>query len=648
MTFPQLQGWDDPEKLAEGRAAAQTVRDNYHRSKHRLVDRKRDSWKEWLLGYRMVIDKKADASRTQIADETIFVNVEDFLPRLVASGPKVEVWPATNDPDDVTRAGQNRAVIEYDWRKLGLVFRTFELVKSAQVFGTAFFKVTWKKRFETRGRRQFTQTVTPFGGTTIRTPGKIVAKKEPTWDDPWVELCAIDEVFPDPDAVDVEDAAWFIHRVKTDLQSVRSAMLNGEKLYDERVVAMLEQMARDRVNPLSNADSEQSLFDMRDERFNQADTGSSDPDHHKFEFHLLEQWSPSKVTTIIEELQDLNLPPLRHEWNELGEIPFVKYTPIPDIRGMYGISMAEILFAHSVERGSMRAARLDAVAYAVHQMYLIRRGSGVNPKQVRFRSGGHIMINEPGDISVIDRGNMPTALYREIESIDRSIERIGATATFQGLAAEGGQTATEARILEAASGSRAALMFIVLGIQTMTPLGKLIMRVNELYLTGSRFHRITGNEYLNTQFPGPQRLAPPGEAAEQPGQEGAPRQEFIEITPDGLNRGSGLEMDVKVDISAVEPGGRMARLTQARNALQDLTSIVLPQHPFMKATMVKYGEGIGIENPEEKLNNYEAQVANAAKLAAENPNANPEATPNASTPAEEISSDLGTSEGGRP
>ena len=617
----------DPNKLQERDKAATYVFESYDRSKRLLVDPKREQWKEGYRAYRMVLDlKKSDGLQSRIPDALIFTNVEDFLPRLVAQNPRIEVWGRTQDQADQDRANQHRAKLFYDWDNMGMVLRTMEFVKSAEVFGTAWFKTVYKKTVEVRGERRLEQPQffgIQTGGARM---GPVRKVSTLTYDDPCVELCEVDEVFPDPDAKSVENCAFIIHRVKTTLHAIKSAKKGSEPLYKPEVVAQLEQMAKDGGNnPVSPHTGEQSIFDMKRERFD--DAGAASPDPFKLEYHLLEMWTPSQTITVVEEHR--GLPPILNTWNEIGKIPFVRFTPIPDINGIYGISLAEALYSHWVELSTMRASRIDNIRYMVHQMYKILRGSGINPKQIRFRPGGHIDVKDMGDIQLLERGHMPNALYRELDDIRRSAQQVGATDTFSGVASDlTGRTATEASILAEASGSRASLMFRILGEQALTPLGHLLIRLNELYLEAPKFYRIAGEEYLDTQFPA------------------APQPEFIEIRPEGLvARGPNHGLDVKIDIASVEPGNKQVRLQRSERALEVLGALGMSaNHPFVMRMLVELGQGMGIQRPEKFIFSQEAQQAVAEQEA--QGQEQPQNGNGAQTPADQIAAALGASEGG--
>jgi len=593
----------DPNKLPPEKKAAKLVFDSYDRSRRLLVDPKRDQWKEWYRAYRSVIDLGTDDNFvSQLVVPLIFTNVEDFLPRLAAQTPKIEVWPRSSE--DSRRASVHRALLKYDWQILNMVYRIVEFVKSAEIYGTAWMKTSYRKTEEVRARRVPGVVLGPDGQPTGERKLQMKVGKTLTYDDPWVDILEVDQVFPDPDGISVDECQYIIHRARSSLHEVESARRDGKPLYDQEAVDKLKRHLVNGSNPVTLNSGTQTLREEAQERFNE--TRIESPDPYKREFHLLEYWERGKVIVVVEELRGTEIPPLRNDWNEVGHLPFVQFTPIPDTNSIYGLSIPEILMSLQVELSLLHSVRLDNLLSTVHQMWTIIRGSGINARNLRFRPGGILPVRDHDDIRPLQSPSMDFTIYREANEVKDLAQRVGATDTFQGIGSPGA-TATEANILAEASGSRAALMFRILGHQTLTPLGRQLMRLNELYVdTDRNLSRILGDDFNEQQFD-----QTTGAVSEAPPQ-------FDKITPEELISKTGIDMDVTIDLATVEPGNAQVRLARAERVLPTLLQTLPPNHPAVEAALVEFFRGSGIsERPESLFNSPQAQQSIEEQRAAE-------------------------------
>jgi hypothetical protein len=254
--------------------------------------------------------------------------------------------------------------------------------------------------------------------------------------------------------------------------------------------------------------------------------------------------------------------------------PFLWFTPIPDPNSIYGISVSEVLYSMFLEMSTLHSARMDHTLQSAHNMMSIIRGSGINPRNLRWRPGGYFWANSHDDIQFHQPPPLQFSLYRESDFLNQQAQRAsGSTDPFAGIKTVGESTATEAQILAQSSGSRAGMMFMLLGL-TLTRMGKLFMRINENMISTERLIRVT------------------------PGDPGILQETEI-VAPEDLAYRGGLELDVKIDIAATEPEGRQFRMQRGIQALQVLGSIIPdPNHPVMQSVITQVLEGLGVDSPE--------------------------------------------------
>ena len=566
--------FDHPDKILPADKATKVVLDNFNTGRDRLVRRMRDKWDEWYKSYRSVIEIDDDDIRSNFTVPLIFSHIEAYLPRLVANRPRVEVWG--RGPEDARRAALHRANIFYDWDVVDVPSFIVNFVKSAMIYGTAWAKVY--HRSESREALVRERVTVPqfnsFGYQVGETQEMQENVREfQVWDNAWVDLLEVDHVYPDPNGKDVDSCRWIIHRRKVSIDSIEAARnANGEPLYDPAVVAKLKKRsAAGNKEFQTGDDSTLSLQQLRISTFREGDDVTI-PDVHARNVHLIEQWTDSKVTTVVEEFPDLK--PLRNEYHVFRMKPFLHFTPIPDPNSIYGISVAEVLYSMFLEQSTLHSARMDHALQSAHNMMSIIRGSGINPRNLRWRPGGYFWANSHDDIQFHQPPPLQFSLYRESDFLNQQAQRAsGASDPFSGIKSSGESTATEAQILAQSSGSRAGLMFMLLG-QTLTQMGKLFIRINENMISKERMIRL------------------------QPGDPSV-IQESMMITPEELAYRGGQELDIKIDIAATEPEGRQFRLQRGINALQVLGSIIQdPNHPVMQSVITQVLEGLGVDSPE--------------------------------------------------
>ena len=581
---------DKPDKIQKPSRATEYVFQNYERAK-KVVEAKAPMWKEWMKAYRSVINlpkEDMDSSISRLVIPLIFSDVEAIGPRLMEANPRIEVHG--REPEDENRAALMRLVLFYFWDLMGMAMQLINFVKAAEIYGTAIWKVVYKQTSETRLVREIDVSTTSLLGIPIGIEKKIIhaARDVMTWDDPFVSLCEIDQVFPDPDGMDISSCSYVIHRTVATLPQLEAAMKDGKPLYKKAVLSKLKKRLRDQGNPRSEGSNVETI--VKEMKKDLGGEPELSPDLNKHEMHLLENWEDARVITVIEEFPDLD--PIRNEYNDAGEKPFVKFTPIPVPNEFYGISIPEVLFSMQVELSSLHSMNLDNLAYSIHQMWKILKTSGINPRNIRFRPGGHIWVKEMDDIQPLQSSFNNFPIQRITSEIGQWAQKAGITDTAKGIKSElSGRTATEASLLAEASGSRISLMFQILGNQSLRPLGKKLVRLYELFMSEEKSVRIGGEQFGDVSS-------------------------FIKVSPEDLLSGSGVDLDVTIDVAQTDPMTRQFRLLRAKDMLQSLSALKLPpNHPAVEYMLAEMLRGYGHPRPEQLMQSPKAQLLGAAGAA---------------------------------
>ena len=558
--------WTD--ELLDWKEQRDLVFDNYKRGWD-PVKALQPKWDENYEAYRTYFRMPDDQNMSELGIPLIFADIESYMPRLAANKPGIGVWGRAED--DRERAGKQRLLVDYQWDGLRMPLNLVDYVKSSKIYGTAVWKVSYRKEVRNRLARTIQQEPYTVLGGMLTIPGMFTEKNVVTmtpqvvWDDPWIDLLDLDELVPDPDGWDVDSCNWIIHIKKTDLEDIIASLEAGEEIYDEKAVRELLKWSKEGNQEDNPADK---MADNRKATFGEMLTGI---DPHKRRITELECWYDGKVVSVVKENPKLR--PIQFRPNPLGRKPFIKFCPIPLPKEFYGISMAEILFSLAIELNILHSARLDNLLYAAHRMFKVMRTSNISPQQLRFRPGGVLYVDDMRDIEELQTAPMDFSLYRESDEVRMWAQRAGgATDTFQGLASNlTGGTATEANLLAQASGSRAGLMFKLLTDGPLNEWGKFMVLLNEIYMTEEKQVRISGGKFSPDTFE--------------------------VIAPEDLANRTGLDLDLKIDVATTEPESRQVKLQRSNAAVQTFGSIGMPlQHPLMERIMLDMAESFGFDD----------------------------------------------------
>ena len=137
-------------------------------------------------------------------------------------------------------------------------------------------------------------------------------------------------------------------------------------------------------------------------------------------------------------------------------------------------------------------------------------------------------------------------------------------------------------------------MFQILTAQAMQPLGKLMVRLNELYLPEERSLRVLGDDFQDIQFD--------------------------RVSPEDLITGSGQDLDIILDVAQTEPVSRQFKLMRAKDMLQSFGAIGLPpNHPVVEYILSELLRAYGKDRPELLLKAPETRQIAAQAAAAQGP-----------------------------
>jgi hypothetical protein len=576
--------------IKDPKEAVKSVFDCYAYSANHFVEKMKPKWEFFYKLYRSFVEVDDDEVISNFFLPLIFSHVESFLARLVANRPRVEAWG--REPSDNPKAKIARDLLAFYWDALGLAMKFMLATKSAEIFGLVWAKVNYHKEVKPRlVRRVVRGTNIPLLGQVDLSQfipgmqqGQISFKEDIedilVWDDPKVEILDPAEVFPDPNGSEIENFEWVIHRYTSTWEEIDNATNpDGKSLYKPKAKAALKEWFDKGGSSKDSGRVSEVSYTMK-ETFGEEDAHSV-PSPTGGVCHILEKWSDTVITVVVEELGE-DQTPLMNEINRYGALPFVKATPIPLPKEITGISIPEILFSLNLEINTLHNTRMDSALTTVHRMYKILRGSNINPAELVFRTPGYIHVDDMDDIQPFESQALPFTTYRESEFLRMFAQlATGANDNFAGGVQQGGGgTATEASLLAQAAGSRAGLMFQVMSEQFLKPLGKLLIRAKEAYISRDENIRVISSNFV---------VSDP-----------------IIVRPEDLLSGSGMDLNIIFDVASTEPVTSEIKAQKGIQALQALQGVLsnegLAQRygPVLLQVVDQLVEGLGYDLPDQQ------------------------------------------------
>lgn len=151
---------------------------------------------------------KTQFTNSKIYNPYSWANIETIVPRMVAQKPIVEYKP--REEMDNFSSEIHTALFKYWWDKDAAFEKVVSWIKNALIYGTGVAKIYWK----TIDKEVTSYELGPDGKPLIDENGEFITNKEtiPYFDDPCLEVVNMYDFFLDPEAQNIQDAQWVIHR----------------------------------------------------------------------------------------------------------------------------------------------------------------------------------------------------------------------------------------------------------------------------------------------------------------------------------------------------------------------------------------------------------------------------------------------------
>ena len=162
---------------------------------------------------------KTQFTNSKIYNPYSWANIETIVPRMVAQKPIVEYKP--REEMDNFSSEIHTALFKYWWDKDAAFEKVVSWIKNALIYGTGVAKIYWK----TIEKEVTSYELGPDGKPLIDEDGEFITNKETIqyFDDPCLEVVNMYDFFLDPEAQNIQDAQWVIHRYYKSLDELEQA-----------------------------------------------------------------------------------------------------------------------------------------------------------------------------------------------------------------------------------------------------------------------------------------------------------------------------------------------------------------------------------------------------------------------------------------
>ena len=394
----------DFDLLIERVETAEKWRDSVYKSK----------WKKYLFMYRSIAKAKPAGVSNMFIPQT-FMMVETVKARvaeaLFANRPFVTVLPRGSD--DADKADLMESLLDWQLNERMQIKRVFanDLLSDAIIMGTSISYTSLLKKQRKQKKRMDVEEylLDPYGmpfmdeaGQPILTASRqVVEENVDVYDDSITQHIDLFDFFVDRAATKIEDARFCGH---------------VERLTKEQIKA-LEKTAGWSVNwkDLSPNEGMSSGRAARAEISGGGSIGSDDTydkDSAAGLYEVIHYWEDNRHVVIINR-QECALDEENPFWH--GQKPYDKvcYITLPD--EFYGMGLPESIADLQDELNTSRNMRIDYNAMALRRMWKMRKGCGITNKDLMWRQGGVIQLEDLDDVQEINIQQIPASAFTNEE-----------------------------------------------------------------------------------------------------------------------------------------------------------------------------------------------------------------------------------------
>lgn len=474
----------------EQEALVRRILDDFNRADKFRDDKVTEVWEECYKLYKSHTEEPQKGpngeplNRSNLFIPYTFGIIESEVPKITSSvfaqSPYIAVLPRTQE--DLEASETAEALLNYQLDQLDIQDIVESWVKECFLYGTAVLKVTWKQ--ETRLVKSVQQV--PLSAIsaslgllfpTVTIPMSI-EEEVVEWDDPWVEHIDLWDFYVDPDATDIDDARWVIHRVWRTVDELRELEAKGIYKKIDEVVRALEH-----DDESGKSEREAATNDTVDE---------ARPDHDGL-VELYEYWTDDRVTVVAAERVII-----RDEENPFihGKKPFVVIKDHVVPHEFYGIGEIEPIRYLQHELNTTRNQRIDNASMSINRMLWYDKNSQELDLNELYCEAGHVIPGVYGrDWGFADAPAVNAAGYQEEAVIKEDMQSVlQIFETSRGALPDRQETATSVVSTQSKSDERFNNKIRRIEYMGLRRLAKLMLALDQQFVDSTRTVRITGDE----------------------------------------------------------------------------------------------------------------------------------------------------------
>lgn len=526
------------EDMSPEDAAKALVTNRYKLAKNFRETDQEQIWKRSYNNWRGVLDKSIYPWRSKLFIPWSFTVVETIIPKVFARDPK---WRAiSRDPAPIPnqaptqengyllstpdQATVTQNLLTYQWSRLGMRLKMYDFIKDSLMYSKGYVKIGWD--FKTRTTTWEEPVVDP------KTDEVTFVRKQKTdvyCDDPIVDVVDPFDVYVDPDATSLDNAAYLIHRKMVPLKRLKE----NKNYKNVEQIKMVDSQA-----PVSggvdNTLSQQTRF------LNSAPA----PDNAKMDVEIWEYWEADRLIVVANGTVVLRDTPNPYAHKM---IPFVELDDYRDPHKYYGQSELSVIDPLQREVNSIRNQRRDYDNLALNPVVRMVPGTLRNPNSAVMAPGNVWMVS---DLNSMDTFQLPQLQGTATDIEQQTAQDIKMAVAIDeigiGLLPENPQrrSATEVVTAQSMAGKRIAIKIALLE-EAVKRMGKMIFALDQQFLSDERVIQIVGER-------------------------GA--QEWVRLSPEDIQG----DFFIDIEAGSMLPKDEIAARQEAIQLLQYITPIISP------------------------------------------------------------------------
>lgn len=313
---------------------------------------------------------------------------------------------------------------------------------------------------------------------------------------PVCEVVPPEDFFCDPEARDIQDARFVIHRVKRTVSYLKKKEKDG--FYSD-----IDDVIEKANNAQGRSDEDDDEASMRAESASNYsyNTARNDVQKARRKVDVWEWWGlldvndsgiaePYLVVVANNVVIRMERNPYAH-----GEAPFEIMRPILDIFALKGVSMVDLVGEYQKVKTALLRQTLDNISFQNNQMWEVIEDAGVDLDSLTNpRPGGVVLTNRTGAIKQITPAPLEGSAYQTMEFIQTQLEqRTGITRYNQGMDANSlNKTASGISQIMSASSQRIELIARVMAETGFRKLYKKMLSLNQQFVDQDIVIRVYG------------------------------------------------------------------------------------------------------------------------------------------------------------